>query len=111
MARKRAAINPDLFAKTETQQAPPQDALPLRRYDSMTVSQQAIKPVKATFYLAPELVARLATARLRLRGMANQEERTGITLSAIVGAALELALRDLEENGPSSRLASMLVSQ
>lgn len=111
MAPKRATINTNLFAKTEPQPAPPQDVLPSRQQDSKAPRQQSVKLVKATVYLPPEAIAALDAARARLRTMAPTRGRAQITLSAIVGAALDLALHDLEDSGPESPLAGMLLSQ
>ena len=116
-AKKRAPM-PDIMGevlKSVSQQgampAQQQDGLPLRQHDSIPVSQHDSKPVKATFYLPPDLVTMLDAARLHLRGMASPQERAAVTLSAIVGAALRRVLQDLEDNGPESQLAAMLLSQ
>ncbi len=108
MAPKRAAINPNMFDRTEPQ---PQDVLPVRQQDSKASRQQSGKLVKATVYLPPETIAALDAARVCLRTMVPTGGRAQITLSAIVGAALELALQDLADRGPESQLAAMLLSQ
>ena len=108
-AKKRAPM-PDIMGEV-LRPASQQGAMPAQQQDSMPASQHDTKPVKATFYLTPALVARLDTARLRLREMAPPEERSGVSLSAIVNGALDLALHDLEDNGPASWLAGMLLSQ
>lgn len=108
-AKKRAPM-PDIMGEV-LKPASQQGAMTVKQQDSIPVSQHDSKPVKATFYLTPDLVARLDAARLHLRGMASVEERAGVTLSAIVGAALEMALQDLEDRGPASQLAAMLLRQ
>ena len=108
-AKKRAPM-PDIMGEV-LRPASQQGAMPAQHQDSLPVRQHDSKPVKATFYLAPALVARLDAARLHLRGMAAPQERAGVSLSAIVGAALRRALQDLEDNGPASQLAAMLLSQ
>ena len=117
--KQRASIDPNLFAKTEPQPAQPQDTLPLRQHDSkalrqqdaMTAKPQSGKLVKATIYLPPETLAGLDDARARLRAMMPAGSRARITLSAIVGAALEMALEELERDGEESRLAALLAKQ
>jgi hypothetical protein len=96
------AINPNPLAPTEPQQG----ALPVGQQDAMTVSRPDVKPVKGTFYLAPVTFEALGEARVKLRALAAQEDR-----SAIVDAALALALEDLEHNGAASQLAMRLAKR
>jgi hypothetical protein len=69
----------------------------------MPSSPQGGKAQKLTLYLDPALLARLDAARATLR--ATAQDRGAVTLSAIAGAALEMALQDLEAQGPASGLA------
>ncbi len=64
---------------------------------------------KMTLYLDPELMTRLDRAQLTLRALPGVK-RGEITKSAIIGAALELALQVLEKEGEASPLASKLLS-
>jgi len=64
---------------------------------------------KMTLYLAPELMARLDRAQLTLRAIPGVK-RGEITKSAIIGAALEMALQTLEKEGEKSPLAGKLSS-
>ena len=107
--RKRAAIDPGLFAKTEP--ASQQDALPLSQQAGIASSEPAGKTVKATFYLDPATLGALDMARAKLRGMAAPEERSSITLSALVDAAIRTALQDLEAEGTVSPLASKMLKR
>jgi hypothetical protein len=63
-----------------------------------------------TLYLNPELMARLDRAQLALRAIPGVK-RGEITKSAIIGAALTLALQELEDSGEASQLARQLVEQ
>jgi hypothetical protein len=65
---------------------------------------------KMTLYLNPELMARLDRAQLALRAIPGVK-RGEITKSAIIGAALTLALQELEDSGEASQLARQLVEQ
>jgi hypothetical protein len=64
---------------------------------------------KMTLYLDPELMTRLDRAQLALRAIPGVR-RGEITKSAIIGAALELALQSLEKEGEASPLAGKLLS-
>lgn len=79
--------------------------------DIKLVSQQAGKPVKATFYLSAETVDLLEDGLHQLRKLAGQAERSRLTKSALVEEALRLMLLELEAKGPGSQLAGKLVRQ
>jgi len=67
-----------------------------------------VERVKATFYLHPEVLERLEDAWHQLRKLAKGMERGKVSKSLIVEVALDLALRDLEEQGEVSPLARTL---
>jgi hypothetical protein len=71
----------------------------------------AVERVKATFYLDPAVLEGLEDAWHRLRKLTKGTERGKVSKSLIVEVALELALRDLEEQGEASHLASKMVHQ
>jgi len=88
---------------------------PAKRPASRTVRQKASKAppppdseekAKATFYLSQETVDLLEDGWLRLRRLAT--DRASVSKSAIVEAALEIALEDLAKYGEQSELASKL---
>lgn len=101
------------------------DSTPARRQASKTMKPKASKPVgqktstpaepeakptKATFYLSGETLEAMEDALYQLRKLAGQD-RSRVTKSALVEAALEAALSDLERKGATSQLASKLVGQ
>lgn len=89
---------------------------PAKQPASRTVRQKASKAPppppdseeksKATFYLSQETVDLLEDGWLRLRRLAT--DRASVSKSAIVEAALEIALEDLAKYGEQSKLASKL---
>jgi hypothetical protein len=68
---------------------------------------------KATYYLLPETVEDLEAAWIRLRQMVGQVEKlqkTQVSKSLIVEAALEIVLEELERKGTDSQLARKMTS-
>jgi hypothetical protein len=104
-ARKKTM--PDVMGEVLGEAASGQAALPVGQQDVVTLKQPG---VKVTFYVSPEVQARLDMARVRIRGMLTPGERGAVTLSSIVEAALSLALDDLENLGAVSRLAVKMTS-
>ncbi len=106
-------------------QASQHDSKPVRRQASKTAKPKAGKPAsqktstpaepeakstKATFYLSGGTLDALEDALYQLRKLAGQD-RSRVTKSALVEAALVAALSDLAKKGPASQLASKLVDQ
>lgn len=76
--------------------------------DSLPQAQD--EKVKATFYLAPSAVEGLEEAWLQLRRQARGgHRRRAISKSAIVEAALQLMLEDLDTHGESSQISGKLL--
>ncbi len=67
---------------------------------------EAEEKVKATFYLSQEAVDALEDAWLQLRRLSS--DRSSVSKSAIVEAALEIALEELAKQGAESALASRM---
>jgi hypothetical protein len=88
----------------------PQAIPPVKQQTSLPVDQQDGEKVKATYYLSPHTLDALEAAKLQLRRLARRKKRA-ISSSAIVDAALKMALADLEAGGADSALASMLTNQ
>jgi hypothetical protein len=63
---------------------------------------------KATYYLSPEAIDALEEAWLSLRRMATTETRNSVSKSAIVDAAILLAVQDLQDKEDESELAAWL---
>lgn len=70
-----------------------------------------VERVKATFYFDPAVLERLEEAWHRLRKLTKGAERGKVSKSLIVEVALDMVLRDLEEQGEASHLASKMVHQ
>jgi len=83
---------------------------PASQKASKPVDQDAGKPTKATFYLSTETLDAMEDGLHQLRKLAGKE-RSRVTKSALVEAALVAALKDLEKKGPASQLAGKLASQ
>lgn len=64
---------------------------------------EAEEKIKATFYLSQEAVDALEDGWLQLRRLAS--DRSAVSKSAIVEAALEIALEELAKQGAESALA------
>lgn len=79
--------------------------------DGRKAKLEPVKPpkTKATYYLEPDIIAALDAGWLALRSLADDDARTRVSKSAIVDAALRIALAELQEKGEGSQLASMLV--
>lgn len=86
----------------------PKTSKPARQ--KATTPEPEAKPTKATFYLSGETLEAMEDALYQLRKLAGQD-RSRVTKSALVEAALETALSDLERKGATSQLASKLVGQ
>lgn len=125
---KRVKINSDLFAPTTPKKespapAPPPtpepdsvlDALPepvaapeksVSSQTSKTSSSQNSKVDKqqVTVYLPPRTVDEITIAQLKLKHLTGKRGHS-LSNSAIVEAALQIALNDLKENGANSHIA------
>ncbi len=88
--------------------AKPKASKPARQ--KATTPEPEAKPTKATFYLSGKTLEAMEDALYQLRKLAGQD-RSRVTKSALVEAALEAALSDLERKGATSQLASKLVGQ
>lgn len=99
MAKRRATIDPNLFAKTDRQ-----DVAPSQGQEGETLEPQT---VKTTLYLSSAMMERLDLAQVTLKGIPGIKRRD-VTMSGVIAAALELALQDLEDNKGESRLALVL---
>ncbi len=122
---------PDILGAVLGGDAPKDASTPVRQHDSTPARRQTskpakpktskpasqkattpaepeAKPTKATFYLSGETLDAMEDALYQLRKLAGQD-RSRVTKSALVEAALVAALRDLEAKGPASQLASKLV--
>ena len=102
MVKRRATVDPNLFAKTD-----PQDVKPSQPQEGETAEPQN---VKTTLYLSPAMMTRLALAQVTLKGIPGIK-RGDVSMTSVIAAALELALADLEQNGAASRLATMLAGK
>jgi hypothetical protein len=87
-----------------------QAGIPVKRQNSILVRQPGDEKVKATYYLSPQTVDALDDAKLKLRRLLPKSKRQ-ISTSAIVDAAIQLIITDLDMEGEKSRLASLLVNQ
>jgi hypothetical protein len=76
--------------------AQPATSKPAKQHDSKTAERRDSKPVKATYYLSRDVLNALDSAQLQLRQQAGAGRRGDVSKSAIVEAALRLALDDLE---------------
>lgn len=65
--------------------------------------------VKATYYLSLDTLDRLEDGWLKLRRMADREQRTSISKSLILDLALQIALDGLEQKGSGSELAGRIL--
>lgn len=101
---------PDILGAVLGGDPPKATSKPAKRRASKPVDQPASKPVKATFYLSTETLDAMEDGLHQLRKLAGKD-RSRVTKSALVEAALVAALKDLEKKGPASQLASKLVSQ
>jgi predicted component of type VI protein secretion system len=64
---------------------------------------------KATYYLSEETLSRLEEAWFGLRQLADEGDKRSVSKSAIVEAALEDAIDDLESEGRDSTIARKLL--
>jgi hypothetical protein len=99
------------------------DSKPARQLTSKPVRQQARKTgrqptsktasqkLKATYYLDVEAVEALEEAWMQLRKMASTDTRSSISKSLIVGAALQIALMELEKAGQQSQIARRIIQK
>jgi hypothetical protein len=87
-----------------------QTGIPAKQQNSMPVTQPGDEKVKATYYLSPRTVDALDEAKLKLRRLLPKSKRQ-ISTSAIVDAAIQLIITDLDVEGEKSQLASLLVNQ
>lgn len=89
--------------------------------DSKPAEQQASKPeeeaprpaeeqkLKRTFYLSQAGTNALEELQYLIKRMASLEDRSQISYSAIVEAALLQSLEDLQQQGQASKIASKLL--
>jgi hypothetical protein len=76
--------------------------------DSGEVSGEKLK---ATYYLAIEVVDALEEGWYQLRRMASTDNRTSISKSLIVETALQITLEELNTSGQKSRIAKRLLEK
>ncbi len=86
---------------------------PAQHNTSKTVKQHNGKAgsddkIKGTFYLAAAVMEQLDDAWLSLRKQAQQ--RSQVSKSAIVEAALQIALDDIQKKGSESQVADKLLN-
>jgi hypothetical protein len=74
----------------------PATSKPAKQHDSKPAERRDSKPVKATYYIPRDVLDALDLAQLQLRQQAGAGRRGEVSKSAIVEAALRLALDDLE---------------
>lgn len=96
MAKRRGDIKADMFAPTE----------PAGK-EAAPAGESEEKKVKVTYYLAANVVDRLDLAQVKLRPLTGKRGHE-LSKSAIVEAALRLALEELEELGEDSQLVSLI---
>lgn len=95
-----------------------QDSKAAKRQSGKPASRQAVKTLaqrlaaegktKATLYLSPETAYDLERAKPELRRLVEPQDLKDVTKSSIAEVALVLALRDLEDRGRDSDLATEL---
>lgn len=66
--------------------------------------EQKVQRVKVTYTLPPNIVTELELSQARLRRLLPPRQRGAVNRGVIVETALRLALADLEDNGPESRV-------
>ncbi len=97
MAKRRATIEPNLFARTapvDTETERPGDVSPSGQGDLSTDRQSDTSPekVKMAFYLSPDVAQALERAHAELRATYTGDDRREASRSSIVEAALRAAL-------------------
>lgn len=134
MAKKKSGLGTDAFYQqpkpdSTSEPAPQQAGKPASQQASIPVSQYTSTPArqrilelkrymehdkaKATFYLAPDTLEDLEEAWMRLRRMVGKleaEQKSKVSKSLIVEAALQIVLEELEQEAMDSRLAKKLTS-